>query len=233
MDREAKKGEAALHVVWDWNGTLLDDAAAVIAATVAAFAEADLPEVTEEDYRRHFTRPIRSFYERLIGRRVGPDEWVRLDHAFHDRYQALCDACSLTSGAVEALELVRERGWTQSLCSMLPEQYLLPEVERHGIAGYFIRVDGLRGEERGGTKSRHLAVHLNGLSRRPSRAVLIGDTVDDAVAARDAGVDCILLDGGGGLHTSGDLASTGVPVVATLSKAMALVAVAEVPVTPG
>jgi phosphoglycolate phosphatase-like HAD superfamily hydrolase len=53
--------------------------------------------------------------------------------------------------------------------------------------------------------------------------VLIGDTVDDAVAARDAGVDCILLDGGAGLHTSGELATAGVPVVATLAQAMALV----------
>ncbi|MGD0833644.1 MAG: HAD hydrolase-like protein [Candidatus Dormibacteria bacterium] len=223
MDREETVDGAALHVVWDWNGTLLDDAAAVIAATIAAFAEAGLPEVTEESYRRHFTRPIRLFYERLIGRSVDPDEWVRLDHAFHDRYHVLCDACSLTAGALESLELVRERGWTQSLCSMLPEQYLVPEVERHGIGGYFLRVDGLRGGERGGTKTRHLAGHLDRLAPRPSRAVLIGDTVDDAVAARDAGVDCILLDGGAGLHTSGELATAGVPVVATLAQAMALV----------
>jgi phosphoglycolate phosphatase-like HAD superfamily hydrolase len=51
---------------------------------------------------------------------------------------------------------------------------------------------------------------------------MIGDTVDDAVAAAGAGLDCVLLDGGGGLHTSEALAEAGVPVVATLAEAMGL-----------
>ena len=210
------------HVVWDWNGTLLDDGDAVIAATIAAFAQAELPEVTAESYRRHFIRPIKLFYERLIGRSVDPEEWARLDDAFHDRYHILDERCSLTTGAVEALELVRERGWTQSLCSMLPERYLLPAVERHGLGEYFIRVDGLAGGERGGTKTRHLVAHLGRLTPRPARTVLVGDTVDDAVAARDAGCDCVLLDSGKGLHTSDDLATAAVPVLATMAQAMTL-----------
>jgi phosphoglycolate phosphatase-like HAD superfamily hydrolase len=215
---EAAGRDRGGHVVWDWNGTLLDDAGVVIDATIAAFAQAHLPAVTAESYRHHFTRPIRVFYERLIGRSVGPEEWSQLDRAFHDRYHHASDGCSLTPGAIEALDLIRARGWTQSLCSMLPEQYLLPAVGRHGLGGYFLRVDGLTGGERGGTKTKHLLQHLERLSPRPSAAVLIGDTIDDAVAARDAGCDCVLLDGGAGLHMSEDLAAAGVPVVATLAQ---------------
>ena len=211
------------HLVWDWNGTLLDDAAAVIAATTAAFSEAGISlTVSGESYRRNFTRPIRLFYERLLGRPISPEEWVRLDHAFHDRYRLLSEGCRLTAGAMEALELVRGWGWTQSLCSMLPEQLLLPAVEGHGVGGYFVRVDGLRGGERGGTKLGHLVAHLERLGVAAARTVMIGDTVDDAVAAGGAGVDCVLLDGGGGLHSSDALAGAGVPVVATLAEAMAL-----------
>jgi phosphoglycolate phosphatase-like HAD superfamily hydrolase len=105
---------------------------------------------------------------------------------------------------------------------MLPEQYLLPAVERHGLGEYFIRVDGLTCGERGGTKTQHLVEHLGRLTPRPARTVLIGDTVDDAIAARNAGLECVLLDDGGGLHTSDDLATAGVPVVATLAQAMTL-----------
>ena len=65
---------------------------------------------------------------------------------------------------------------------MLPEPYLLPAVEGHGLAGYFVRVDGLPGGERGGTKLGHLVPHLARLGAAPARTVMIGDTVDDAVA---------------------------------------------------
>ena len=215
--------ETASHVIWDWNGTLLDDARVVIAATTAAFGRAGITvTVTEESYRRNFTRPIRLFYERLLGRPVAPEEWVRLDHAFHGEYQRLSAGCRLSAGAVEALELIERRGWTQSVCSMLPEPYLLPAVEGHGLGGYFVRVDGLTGGERGGTKAGHLVAHLGRLGAAPDRTVMIGDTVDDAVAAQEAGVGCLLLDGGAGLHTSDALAGAGVPVVASLAEAMGL-----------
>jgi phosphoglycolate phosphatase-like HAD superfamily hydrolase len=69
---------------------------------------------------------------------------------------------------------------------------------------------------------RHLVAHVAALGTTPARAVMIGDTVDDAVAAAGAGLDCVLLDGGGGLHTSEALAEAGVPVVATLAEAMGL-----------
>jgi len=211
------------HVIWDWNGTLLDDARVVIAATTAALAQAGIvATVTEERYRLNFTRPIRLFYERLLGRPVDPEEWVRLDHAFHEEYHRHAERCRLSAGAVETLELVRARGWTQSLCSMLPERYLLPAVAAHGIGGYFLRVDGLTGGERGGTKMRHLIAHVAALAIPPAQAVMIGDTVDDAVAATGAGLACVLLDGGGGLHTSEALGEAGVPVVATLGEALRL-----------
>ncbi|MGO8687210.1 MAG: HAD family hydrolase [Candidatus Dormibacteria bacterium] len=218
------------HLIWDWNGTLLDDARAVMAATSAAFDEAGVAvTVSEEVYRRSFTRPIPLFYERLAGRPIAADEWVRLDHAFHDRYRVLAEACRLTAGAVEALDRVRGRGWTQSLCSMLPEELLLAAVEGHGLCDYFVRIDGLRGAVRGGAKLEHLVTHRERLGAVPARTVMIGDTVDDAVAAGGAGLECVLLDGGRGLHSSEALASAGVPVVASLAEAVDLL----LPPAPG
>ena len=211
-------------MVWDWNGTLLDDAGTVIEATTAAFARAGISlEVTPAVYRRHFTRPIPLFYERLLGRAVEPDEWRLLDRAFHDEYGRLHRRCHLAGGAPEVLEEVRRRGWTQSVCSMLPHQHLLPAVERHGIADYFLRIDGLQGGQRGGAKLEHLRAHLGRTVPSGADAVLIGDTVDDAVAARSAGIGCVLLDGGAGLHEPEAIAAAGVPVAASLTEALALI----------
>ena len=211
------------HVVWDWNGTLLDDAAAVIEATGAAFAEAGIGvTVTPDVYRRNFTRPIPLFYERLLGRPISAEEWPELDHAFHRHYALLHERCTLAAGAGAVLEELNARGWTQSICSMLPDEYLRPAVERHGIAGFFVRVDGLRDGRRGGVKLRHLAEHVARIGADPARTVVVGDTVDDALAARGAGIPCILLDGGAGLHERAALAEAGARLAVDLGAALRL-----------
>ena len=51
---------------------------------------------------------------------------------------------------------------------------------------------------------------------------MVGDTVDDAVAARGAGIACILLDSGAGLHDSESIRAAGVPVAAGVPEALAL-----------
>jgi phosphoglycolate phosphatase-like HAD superfamily hydrolase len=215
--------ERTSHVIWDWNGTLLDDVGAVLEATTVAFGQAGIRvEVTGEIYRRSFTRPIRLFYERLLGRPIAHAEWVELDRAFHAEYGRLEERCALAAGAREVLDEIQERGWTQSVCSMLPEEYLIPAVERQGIAGHFVRIDGLRGAERGGAKLENLIAHLDHLGVSLSRTVMVGDTVDDATAARGAGIACILLDSGAGLHDSQVLRRAGVPVAAGVPQALAL-----------
>jgi len=211
------------HVVWDWNGTLLDDVNAVVEATTAAFSKAGIVvPVTGESYRRSFTRPIKLFYERLLGRPVTAQEWAQLDHAFHDEYGRLQDRCELAAGAREVLTAIDARGWSQSICSMLPEELLAPAVEQKGIAGHFVRIDGLRGGERGGAKLEHLVAHLDRLGVTPSRTVLVGDTVDDATAACGAGIACILYHTGNGLHEPSDMLAVGVPVAASMREALAL-----------
>jgi phosphoglycolate phosphatase-like HAD superfamily hydrolase len=212
-----------MHVVWDWNGTLLDDAATVIEATTAAFAAAGIPvTLTAEQYRRNFTRPIPLFYERLLGRPISAEEWPQLDRAFHDQYGRLHERCGLAPGAREVLAEIESRGWTQSICSMLPHEYLVPAVERQGIGRHFLRIDGLQSGERGGAKLAHLIQHLARLDGAASPAVLIGDTVDDALAARGAGIACILIDGGAGLHETAAIVDAGAPVAKSFAEVLPL-----------
>lgn len=51
-------GKHRRHLVWDWNGTLLDDNDAVVGATNAAFAEVGLEPLTLEQYREMYCIPI-------------------------------------------------------------------------------------------------------------------------------------------------------------------------------
>lgn len=205
------------HLVWDWNGTLLNDLDLVVEATNAAFAAIGGPAVTADDHRRDFRRPVVDYYSFVLGRPVTADEFVRLDQAFHTAYRTRLLECALADDAVEAIA-----AWvgTQSLLSMWFHDELLPEVNRHGLAERLVRIDGLRATVGGGHKAEHLVEHLTALEIKGDDAVLIGDSIDDAHAADEVGAACVLYTGG---FTDPDvLIASGRPTAPTLVQAVEL-----------
>jgi phosphoglycolate phosphatase-like HAD superfamily hydrolase len=206
------------HLVWDWNGTLLDDLPLVVAATNVSLAALDGPSITADEHRRDFFRPIADYYGHVLGRSIAPDEFTELDRVYHDAYRDGLVDIALTADAEAAM-----RAWpgTQSLLSMWFHEELVPEVRRRGLHGMFGRIDGLRvGVVGGGHKEEHLIEHLSALGVRAADTVLIGDSVDDAHAAAAAGAACVLY--GGGFTHPDRLAETGLPVASTLVEAVSL-----------
>ncbi|KQX17424.1 phosphatase [Streptomyces sp. Root431] len=216
-------GKHGKHLVWDWNGTLLDDIGAVIGATNAAFAELGLEQITLERYRELYTVPVPKFYERLMGRLPTDAEWTVMDDAFHRHYWARAEGCGLTAGAAELLAARQDSGFTQSLLSLAPHAELIPLVRRHGIAERFVRMDGRVDQSTDG-KSGHMVRHLAALGAvgavAADRVVVIGDAADDAVAAAHVGAKAVLYTGGS--HSRASLERVGVPVVDSLAEAVAV-----------
>ncbi|QFR97724.1 HAD hydrolase-like protein [Streptomyces tsukubensis] len=210
----------AAHIVWDWNGTLFHDMEAVLAATNAAFAEIGFAvgRVTLERYRELYCVPVPRFYERLIGRLPSEAEWQVMDRAFQQHYTLHKDHCALTDGAEALLGEWGSGGHSQSILSMYGHEELVPLVRGFGIERHFLRVDGRIGPS-GGTKSEQMVRHLKELPDvDPARTVVIGDAVDDAVAALGVGARAVLYTGGS--HSRAALEAVGVPVVDTLKEAV-------------
>lgn len=207
------------HLVWDWNGTLLDDLSLVITATNAAFASVGGPAVTADHHRRYFRRPIADYYAQVLERPVGREEFDRLDKVFHDAYQAALPGCRLTEHARDVL--VQWSG-TQSLLSMWHHDELLTTLDAYRLTEHFTRIDGLRYRLGGDIdhKGPHLRTHLAAQQLDPAQVVLVGDTADDAHAAAAVGASCVLFSGG--FTDRSQLAATGVPVVDTLRGAIAV-----------
>ncbi|MEU6823794.1 haloacid dehalogenase-like hydrolase [Streptomyces atriruber] len=207
------------HIVWDWNGTLLHDIHAVIEATNASFAELGLEAITLERYRDLYCVPIPRFYERLMGRLPTDAEWRVMDTVFHKHYWARAEGCGLAEGASELLAARRADGRTQSLLSLAPHEQLVPIVRRHGIHEYFVRIDGRTDESHAG-KAERMVRHLEAFDEPldVGRVVVIGDAVDDAVAAVHVGAQAVLYTGGS--HSRASLELAGVPVVDSLADAV-------------
>jgi phosphoglycolate phosphatase-like HAD superfamily hydrolase len=202
-------------LVWDWNGTLLNDLGLVVSSSNAAFTSAGGRAVDADEHRRRFRRPIAEFYAEVLERAVDADEFERLDGIFHDAYRM---GLTTTSLAADAMAAIKSWPGTQSLLSMWFHDELVPAVETYGLAGVFARVDGLRTAVGGDLKGRHLAQHLAELRIPADRVVLIGDSLDDAAAAASVGGACVLYTGG--FTDPGRLRASGQPVADTLLAAV-------------
>ena len=115
------------------------------------------------------------------------------------------------------MDLLRESGWTQSLLSMSPQDWLDRIVARLGIADRFVRVDGMV-EVTGGLKAIYLEKHLRQMSVAGETSFVVGDTPDDVAAARHVGATPILFHGGS--HHLEFLEEEGVPIAETLVEAV-------------
>jgi phosphoglycolate phosphatase-like HAD superfamily hydrolase len=205
------------HLVWDWNGTLLDDLTLVVEATNVSLASVGGPVITADEHRRDFRRPVADYYSFVLGRPLTDEEFQRLDDAFHDAYRVGMATCALAHDAIEAMG-----SWTgtQSLLSMFFHDELMLEVSRHGLVSRLSRVDGLPGRIGGQRKAAYLRAHLEALGIAGADTVLIGDSVDDGDAAASVGARCVLY--AGGFTDASRLEATGLPVAHSLVEAVRL-----------
>jgi phosphoglycolate phosphatase-like HAD superfamily hydrolase len=205
------------HLVWDWNGTLLDDLSLVVSSTNEAFAAVGGRAVDADEHRSRFRRPVAEFYAEILERAVDEEEFGKLDRIFHDAYRMGLTSMTLAADAQTALT-----SWpgSQSLLSMWFHDELVPALETYGLSGVFTRVDGLRTEVGGHLKAGHLAEHLAGLGLTGDQVVLIGDSLDDAAAADAVGGKVVLYTGG--FTDPVRLRAAGRPVAETLTEAVSI-----------
>jgi len=211
------------HIVWDWNGTLLDDLAVVVAAVNDTLATIGRRPITIEEYGAQYTRPVLRFYERLLGRVIEESEWLAFDLAFHDSYRRRVESAPLAGDAMDAIVFADRAGLSQSLLSMYWHDELVPQVDRFGLGEFLVRIDGLRGTP-GDRKQAYLEEHVQAVEHDltcrldPVEVLVIGDALDDADAALALGLKCVLYDGGA--FPAGQLAAAGVPVADSLMEAL-------------
>ncbi|MGI3164397.1 HAD family hydrolase [Pseudooceanicola sp. 200-1SW] len=202
-----------LHVIWDWNGTLLDDFEITAEVSAEMIRTAGRPDVTHDDIRDHHTRPFSHFFHALVGREPTEQEMAANMARYSQVYDPIKHQLPLAADALHALELLKESGAGQSVLSMAPQDELRALVSHNGIADYFRAIDGAEtlGQDR---KRASLERHMGRLGLMPARTVLIGDTVDDFDAASALGIRAVLVTTG--MHSARRLAATGSDVADTL-----------------
>ncbi|MFF4767419.1 HAD family hydrolase [Streptomyces sp. NPDC001255] len=202
------------HVVWDWNGTLKDDLDDIVGATNAAVSALGEPPVDRDAYLAQHCVPLTDFYARLLGRPLAGGEWALAEAAF---VRSLAQRpVRLRDGARDLLVSLQERGYTQSLLSLLPHDRLLAETAEAGIDHVFLRIEGRHRDD--AARGKRLRTHLRALGRTASEVLVIGDSRADARAAREIGAPVVLV--AGGLEPILALHEDGAPVAMDLDEAV-------------
>ena len=179
------------HMIWDWNGTLLDDAWLCRDIMNGQLRRRGLRELTAERYEAIFDFPVEKYY-RAVGFDWDRESFQEAGTEFIVEYEKRKKECSLQPGARELLGRIAEGGWSQAVLSAYSHHTLEEFLGHFGVRHFFRSVAGSRDHYASG-KVEHGLRMLEDLHVSPKETLLIGDTTHDAEVAKAMGVSCVLV----------------------------------------
>ena len=181
-------------MIWDFNGTILDDIDLGIRCVNVMLEKRGLPVIPDREYYRTIMRfPIIDYYRDLGFDFEKEDYYTKLAPEWVEMYMAGEAECPMMPHVQATLEAVKARGIPQILLSASDRTQLIYQLERLGIAHYFDEILGL---DNIFAKSK-TGLAQGWLERHPgARPLCLGDTDHDAALADTIGADCLLYVGG-------------------------------------
>ncbi|MEA3439759.1 MAG: HAD hydrolase-like protein [Chloroflexota bacterium] len=202
------------HIIWDWNGTLLDDVRLSVMIINSLLAKRQLPTISLEYYRKIFAFPVLHYYDKL-GFNFSQESFESISTEFITTYERMRSQCDLMSGVPKTLRYISQLGLTQSVLSASKQSYLLQAIVEYGLGETFVEVNGLNNHH----ASSKVDIGKNFIARSkldPSNILLIGDTTHDAEVAASISAGCCLISNGH--QNQKRLATCGVSVICSLSE---------------
>jgi len=179
------------HVIWDWNGTLLDDVEHAVATINTLLAPRGLPSMNVDRYRNVFGFPIRAYYE-ACGFDLNAESFSELCERFVDTFMAKVYDCSLVPGSRELLQALKLAGKTQSVLSATDQANLQKMVSGFELEACFDFVFGIEDKLAASKVHRgHELLSVSGVDR--DRTILVGDTAHDLEVASAIGIPVVLV----------------------------------------
>lgn len=182
------------HIIWDWNGTLLDDAWLCVEVMNGMLEKRDLKKVNLDYYRSVFTFPVKDYYV-LLGYDFTREPFEEVGMEFMDLYNRRQSECKLYPEAKTILETFRKLGFGQSILSAREQNELHIETIQRGVNQFFERIYGLDDHYAHGKTDVGFKL-ISDLGLPASDFLFIGDTRHDAEVACEIGIDCLLIPNG-------------------------------------
>lgn len=180
------------HVIWDWNGTLLDDIGASLASVNDMLAKRGEPPMDKNRYKECMGTPIIRFYEQVFD--LSKEDYASILAEYNAGYMYHLADCSLTDGAVDAIEKFAAAGVHQAIVSSSNNAQLCENAKKYGVFDKFEAVLGAA-DFKADSKIERARLYL-AESAEKGAVLVVGDLEHDAEMAAEIGADCVLLTSG-------------------------------------
>lgn len=179
------------HIIWDWNGTLLDDVHLCVQIGNKLLQKRNMPTVTVNWYQENFDFPVIDYY-RKIGFDFSVESFEKVAHEYIAEYNARRFECKLHNNALDVLNFFKSLSITQSVLSAYQHTSLKEAVEFFNLNHYFTELIGLN-DYYAGSKIENGKRFIKSLGQKGSNVLFIGDTMHDFDVAKAIGADCLLV----------------------------------------
>lgn len=178
------------NILWDWNGTLIDDAVTSLNCVNDMLSEMNKPLITLDQYYTYVETPIIGFYRHILTE----DEldFPTISKSFHDSYNRRINETSLAKNAIKVLKTLKENGAKQYIITATKEESAKKLTKEYNVSEYF---DGIFGADNtlAESKVERALTFFKNNNINPTDTVFIGDSLHDLETANALGVDCILV----------------------------------------
>lgn len=173
-------------IVFDWDGTLMDSAAAIVHAIMAASRDLNLPEPSEARARHVIGLGLADALRHAV-----PDlpeaDYPRMAERYRYHYLSRDHELSLFPGAYEMIEELAAAGRMLAVATGKSRPGLDRALERSGLGSFF---DSTRCADECFSKPHPAMLEeiMAELGVVQERTLMVGDTTHDLQMARNAGV---------------------------------------------
>ncbi|MEE9466218.1 MAG: HAD hydrolase-like protein [Candidatus Neomarinimicrobiota bacterium] len=178
-------------IIWDWNGTLLDDVDYAIGCMNRLLTARSMPRLDRARYRSIFTFPVKTYYQRL-GFKIDREPFEALSREFINHYYRNLEKPDLHAGARELLVELADLGLVQCVLSAMENGPLLRQISRHDISPNLNAIQGLD-HINANSKTAEGELLLRQLQMDRRHILFVGDTYHDLEVGRHLGLRVALL----------------------------------------
>jgi phosphoglycolate phosphatase len=179
----------------DLDGTLIDTQGDFVAVLNSVLAELSLPCITPAFVQRTVGKGSEHLIHSVL-QEVGapPALFASAWPLYQARYLALNGAhSSVYPGVLEGLTQLAQRGWAMACVTNKPSAFVMPLLRLKGLDSFFSVVFGGDAFERKKPDPMPLLQACLALNTPPARTLMVGDSSNDAQAARAAGCPVVLV----------------------------------------
>ena len=178
-------------VVWDFNGTIVDDVELCYEIETKMLQERHMQTYTLEQYRDTFCFPVIEYYYKM-GYTFEEESYEDISVEFNQLYDEGFPSLKVMDDFIETIESFQVNGMENVIISASRQDKLLEQCHQLGISSYFKKIlgtDNLLGSSKVEIAKQFMKEH----KVLPEECMYIGDSLHDVETATAMGISTIHL----------------------------------------